>query len=119
MRAGTAAEMRELDRRATAEFGVPSLLLMENAGAAVAREALRLLEYGGWRSGLLSLENAKERKREEEQEGSGGRASDGPTFPSGLRVFALSCFRDRISLITGRRPPRVAVVAGRGNNGGD
>ena len=41
MRAVTAAEMRELDRRATAEFGVPSLLLMENAGAAVAREALR------------------------------------------------------------------------------
>src|SRR6266699_448714 len=43
MRAVTAAEMRELDRRATDEFGVPSLLLMENAGAAVARAALEML----------------------------------------------------------------------------
>ena len=28
----TAAEMRELDRRAIAEVGIPSLVLMENAG---------------------------------------------------------------------------------------
>jgi len=34
----TAKEMQELDRRATAEFGIPSLLLMENAGAETARE---------------------------------------------------------------------------------
>ncbi|HSB77584.1 MAG TPA: NAD(P)H-hydrate dehydratase [Candidatus Methylomirabilis sp.] len=34
----TAKEMRELDRRATAEYGIPSLLLMENAGAETARE---------------------------------------------------------------------------------
>ncbi len=36
----TAAEMRELDRRATAEYGIPSLLLMENAGAETVREML-------------------------------------------------------------------------------
>ncbi|MBI3002321.1 MAG: hypothetical protein HYY54_01595 [candidate division NC10 bacterium] len=41
MKVVTAKEMRELDRRATAEYGVPSLLLMENAGAAVAAEAER------------------------------------------------------------------------------
>src|SRR5437899_817041 len=58
----TAAEMREMDRRATDEFGVPSLLLMENAGAAVARAAQEML---------------------------------------------------------GEAPAPVAVVAGRGNNGGD
>jgi NAD(P)H-hydrate epimerase len=40
----TRAAMRELDRRAVDEFGVPSLLLMENAGRACAAEALRLLE---------------------------------------------------------------------------
>jgi NAD(P)H-hydrate epimerase len=34
----TAKEMQELDRRATAEYGIPSLLLMENAGAETARE---------------------------------------------------------------------------------
>ncbi|HYL80374.1 MAG TPA: NAD(P)H-hydrate epimerase, partial [Candidatus Acidoferrum sp.] len=34
----TAKEMQELDRRATAEYGIPSLLLMEHAGAETARE---------------------------------------------------------------------------------
>ena len=34
----SAKEMQELDRRATAEYGIPSLLLMENAGAETARE---------------------------------------------------------------------------------
>ncbi|HEV8661823.1 MAG TPA: NAD(P)H-hydrate dehydratase [Candidatus Methylomirabilis sp.] len=41
MKVVTAKEMRELDRRATDEYGVPSLLLMENAGAAVAAEVER------------------------------------------------------------------------------
>ena len=31
----TAAQMREVDRRTTAERGIPSLILMENAGARV------------------------------------------------------------------------------------
>jgi hydroxyethylthiazole kinase-like uncharacterized protein yjeF len=36
MKIVTAAEMREIDRITTERFGVPSLTLMENAGAAVA-----------------------------------------------------------------------------------
>ena len=36
MKVLTAAQMREADARATAEFSVPSLTLMENAGAAAA-----------------------------------------------------------------------------------
>ena len=34
MKVSTVAQMRELDRRATAEFGIPSAILMENAGEA-------------------------------------------------------------------------------------
>src|SRR3990172_9239693 len=33
----TAAEMREIDRRCTAEYGIPSLLLMELAGLGTVR----------------------------------------------------------------------------------
>jgi ADP-dependent NAD(P)H-hydrate dehydratase / NAD(P)H-hydrate epimerase len=40
IRVATASEMQGLDRRATAECGIPSLLLMENAGAETAREIL-------------------------------------------------------------------------------
>ncbi|MGB8885648.1 MAG: NAD(P)H-hydrate dehydratase [Candidatus Korobacteraceae bacterium] len=36
MKVTTAAEMREIDRSTTERFGVPSLTLMENAGAAIA-----------------------------------------------------------------------------------
>jgi len=39
----TAEEMRSLDRRATDECGIPSLLLMENAGRAVYQAALDIL----------------------------------------------------------------------------
>lgn len=41
MKITTAEEMREIDRRTSAEFGVPSLTLMENAGTGVAEFALR------------------------------------------------------------------------------
>jgi hydroxyethylthiazole kinase-like uncharacterized protein yjeF len=36
----TAKEMQGLDRRASAEYGIPSLVLMENAGSETAREML-------------------------------------------------------------------------------
>ena len=36
----TAEEMQQMDRRATAEYGIPSLVLMENAGSETTREML-------------------------------------------------------------------------------
>ncbi|MGQ9558388.1 MAG: NAD(P)H-hydrate dehydratase [Desulfurispora sp.] len=43
MRAVTAAEMRELDRQAIEEYGIPGLVLMENAGRSIVQEALEML----------------------------------------------------------------------------
>jgi len=40
-KAVTGETMREIDRRAIEEFGIPSLLLMENAGRACAEEILK------------------------------------------------------------------------------
>lgn len=37
MRVTTAAEMRELDRLAVEAFGIPGIVLMENAGGQVVR----------------------------------------------------------------------------------
>jgi len=48
----TREQVRALDRRATDEFGVPSLLLMENAGRACADEAERVL---GGRRGPVAV----------------------------------------------------------------
>ncbi len=47
MKIVTAAEMRAIDRATSERFGVPSLTLMENAGAAVAEHVLA--NYGGAR----------------------------------------------------------------------
>jgi NAD(P)H-hydrate epimerase len=42
----TGAQMREIDRRTTAEFGIPSLLLMENAALRVVAAAEEMLRAG-------------------------------------------------------------------------
>ncbi|MBN1688508.1 MAG: NAD(P)H-hydrate epimerase [Candidatus Omnitrophica bacterium] len=47
----SAAEMRELDRRAIEEFGIPSLLLMENAGRGISEVIHR--NYHGKRICIL------------------------------------------------------------------
>ena len=44
MKIVTAAEMRNIDRRASDEYGVPSLILMENAGIRVVEVAETFLE---------------------------------------------------------------------------
>lgn len=42
IRPRTAAEIRDLDRRAIQEFGIPGIVLMENAGRGAAEIAVRL-----------------------------------------------------------------------------
>lgn len=38
-----AAEMQDIDRRASSEYGIPSLVLMENAGIKTAEMVRNLL----------------------------------------------------------------------------
>ncbi len=47
MKSVTAEEMRLIDEKAIHEFGIPSLILMEHAGLACARETLKLLRGKG------------------------------------------------------------------------
>jgi len=47
MKIVTATDMREIDRATSEKYGVPSLTLMENAGDAVARFALRQYPHAG------------------------------------------------------------------------
>ncbi|MER3456134.1 MAG: bifunctional ADP-dependent NAD(P)H-hydrate dehydratase/NAD(P)H-hydrate epimerase [candidate division GAL15 bacterium] len=54
MRLVTASEMRELEQRAVREAGLPTLVLMEHAGRAVAQVTWRLLrERGGSRVAVV------------------------------------------------------------------
>lgn len=50
MKSVTAAQMKRLDYLATARWGIPALILMENAGRSAAIEALKMLPKGSLKS---------------------------------------------------------------------
>ena len=106
----TAAQMKELDRQAIEEYGIPSLDLMEHAAQAVAGAVRDLLKgyknplIGGTASvvlmGLSGDETETEAQREERQ-----------------------ALKGRIQAILEEKKtdphPWVGVLCGPGNNGGD
>jgi NAD(P)H-hydrate epimerase len=49
----TVAQMREADRRAVEEFGIPGVVLMENAGRGAAEIAARMLDESDGRRALV------------------------------------------------------------------
>jgi hydroxyethylthiazole kinase-like uncharacterized protein yjeF len=93
----TRAQVRELDRRAIEEYGIPSLLLMENASRACAIEAERILRLHGVQRAMRKLRGP-------------GSKDDIPRnvdelerWKAGLNEF----------------PEPAVVLCGPGNNGGD
>jgi hydroxyethylthiazole kinase-like uncharacterized protein yjeF len=106
-RVASAAAVREVDRRATVEFGVPSLWLMENAGRAVADAALThfgelqgpvLILCGPGHNGgdgLVAARTLWNRGVEVEPvlvgEGWGPGAGNGSRLPSDLRTQLQLC----------------------------
>ena len=93
----TREQVRELDRRAIEDFGIPSMLLMENAARACADEAERILRIDGVSKAMARLRQP-------------GSKDDIPRTMEELE-------RWKESLSTTDTP--CVVLCGPGNNGGD
>lgn len=96
LRAVTAAQMRRLDRLAQKRFGIPELVLMEHAGAAVAREVRRILSRLEGRGGVVLV-----------LAGGGSNGGDGLVAARHLDNAAVAV---KVGLLA--RPERVQGAAG-------
>ncbi len=106
----TAAQMRELDRRAIEEHGVPSLELMEHAAAAVADavwDLLRPEEDGYGPTVLGSFHSVVFLSKKGDQP------------PTGEEQAQMDEIRSIVESRNTDPTPRIAVFCGPGNNGGD
>lgn len=93
----TREQARELDRRAVEEFGVPSILLMENAARACADEAERHLRIEGVSRAMADLRKP-------------GSKDDIPR-----NVEELERWKSKLRTLS----EPVVILCGPGNNGGD
>jgi len=98
----TAAQMKELDRAAIEERGIPSLELMEAAATAVAERAAQLLRKKG-RSILGCARSV-------------ALIATGTQELSPAEQAELDAMRE---LVEHQKDTRIAVFCGPGNNGGD
>ena len=101
----TAAQMRELDRRAIEEYGVPSLELMENAARAVADTVRELIQPD--KSVCVSSIGVIFMHKKD---------APPPTEEEKRQEAEL---REIVETKNTDSTPRVAVFCGPGNNGGD
>jgi NAD(P)H-hydrate epimerase len=93
----TREQVRELDRRAIEEFGIPSIVLMENAARACADECERVLRLHGVQRALNKLRSP-------------GSKDDIPR-----NVEELARWKETLHQF----PEPTCVFCGPGNNGGD
>lgn len=102
----TAAQMKELDRRAIEERGVPSLELMDHAAQCVAVQVRELVEKERSRHGAFSSAIIFARSKSDEK----------PTAEEKRQMKELE------KIVTSKnrdKTPRIAIFCGPGNNGGD
>ena len=99
----TAAQMRELDRVAIEEKGIPSLELMENAATAAAEQLWELLPKKKLTAAVGMILSRK-------------YGLDAPTPEQQAEIDAM---KDIVERKNEETAPRVAVFCGPGNNGGD
>ena len=104
----TAAQMKELDRRAIEERGVPSLELMENAARAVADTVWELLhpEEDGFSPLARGMSVVLTHKK-------------GGAPPTSEEQRQMDELREIVESKNTDPTPRIAVFCGPGNNGGD
>ncbi|RAV04120.1 NAD(P)H-hydrate dehydratase [Paenibacillus sp. YN15] len=112
MFAVTSEEMRRLDRRTIEEIGIPAMVLMENAGRAIAEEVLRLAGRGG--SAAVREGGGVQGAAAGSGAAGGAAAAGAGAAPGGERAAAGAD-----SALPARRRERWLVLAGKGNNGGD
>ena len=102
----TAAQMKELDRRAIEERGIPSLELMDRAAQGLAVQVRELVEQKRSRHAAFAVSVMFTRSKSDAKP-----TSEEKRQMKELEKIVTSKNRDKT--------PRVAIFCGPGNNGGD